>query len=177
MAFGLVRCLTGHSINRLWGPCHWDLGGRTAWGLFYEVFRRSLLPFSHLLPKTLDHIFFGVPSAHDQWVFLLASVFGKIAYLDEPLADYIQHETNTYGWGRESFSHWVLSEASPTMGSCTGICRKLPPPALSSSILQKKILRAFGLNVPPGVPPIIAPCLRSTVGDQPFMRRQNSVNG
>lgn len=85
-----------------------SLGPWWPFGLgFTDVFRRSLLQFSYLWPKTLDHIFFGVPSGHDQWVFFLASVFGKIAYLPEPLVDYTQHETNTYGWGRESFSHWI----------------------------------------------------------------------
>lgn len=34
---------------------------------------------------------------HDWWVMLIASVIGKIEYLDEPLALYRQHGTNTLG--------------------------------------------------------------------------------
>ena len=34
---------------------------------------------------------------HDWWVMLIASAIGKIAYIDEPLALYRQHGTNTLG--------------------------------------------------------------------------------
>ena len=69
---------------------------------FTEVFRRSLVPLSYLWPKTLDQHDPDQPLAHDQWVFFLASIFGKIAYLNEPLVDYIQHGENAYGWCGES---------------------------------------------------------------------------
>ena len=41
---------------------------------------------------------------HDWWIAMVASVFGKIAYIDEPLMLYRQHGTNdtgakNYGWG------------------------------------------------------------------------------
>jgi hypothetical protein len=36
--------------------------------------------------------------AHDQWVFFIASVFGRIVYIDNALASYRQHGSNLYGW-------------------------------------------------------------------------------
>jgi glycosyltransferase involved in cell wall biosynthesis len=70
---------------------------------FTQVFRRSLLPLSDLWPSSIDQQDASEPLAHDQWFYFLASVFGRIAYLDEPLADYVQHGNNTYGWGKPSF--------------------------------------------------------------------------
>src|SRR5262249_44727375 len=46
-----------------------------------EVFRSSLLRFTELWPCSMDQNVSDEPLAHDQWVFLLASVFGKIAYI------------------------------------------------------------------------------------------------
>ncbi len=63
-----------------------------------QVFRRSLLRLSGLWPTSLDHNDTSQPMAHDQWFFFLASVFGKIAYVKEPLASYVQHGQNTFGW-------------------------------------------------------------------------------
>jgi len=65
---------------------------------FTEVFRRSLLRLSGLWPNSLDETDQSLPAPHDRWVYFLAAVFGKIAYLDEPLAAYVQHGSNTYGW-------------------------------------------------------------------------------
>ena len=66
---------------------------------FTEVFRRSLLQLDDLWPQSLDQDRSGEPLAHDQWVFFLASVFGTIVYIDDPLVSYVQHGANTYGWG------------------------------------------------------------------------------
>lgn len=65
---------------------------------FTEVFRRSLLPLNDLWPKSRDQNDLSQPIAHDQWFFFLASVFGRVAYFHEPLADYMQHGDNTHGW-------------------------------------------------------------------------------
>jgi hypothetical protein len=40
--------------------------------------------------------------AHDQWFFFLASVFGSVARIDEPLVRYRQHGGNSYGWSAPS---------------------------------------------------------------------------
>lgn len=82
---------------------------------FTEVFRRSLLALSDLWPRTINHMFEGQPLGHDQWIFILASVFGKIAYVAEPLAAYMQHGDNTFGWRKLSFGDrvkWWLRDRS-----------------------------------------------------------------
>jgi glycosyltransferase involved in cell wall biosynthesis len=76
------------------GPWPYALG-------FTQVFRRSLLRLSDQWPHSQDG--YGQLLAHDQWFFFLASVFGKIAYLDERLADYVQHGSNTYGWHKTGY--------------------------------------------------------------------------
>lgn len=68
---------------------------------FTQVFRRSLLLFSDLWPRSLNHNYKNQPMAHDQWFFFLASVFGKVAYIDKSLVAYVQHGKNTYGWRRK----------------------------------------------------------------------------
>jgi glycosyltransferase involved in cell wall biosynthesis len=79
------------------GPWRFALG-------FTEVFRRSLLQLTELWPNSRDQQNNSNPLGHDQWFFFLASVFGKIAYLDEPLVAYIQHQSNTFGfWRKASF--------------------------------------------------------------------------
>lgn len=64
---------------------------------FTQIFRRSLLGFEDLWSLSLDQNHEGERLAHDQWYFLLASALGSIAYLSDVLADYRQHETNTFG--------------------------------------------------------------------------------
>jgi glycosyltransferase involved in cell wall biosynthesis len=80
-----------------------------------EVFRSSLLRFTELWPRSMDQDIGGEPLAHDQWVFLLASVFGKIAYIDLPLVDYLQHDQNVSGWkkhGLKAAAEWHLQNNS-----------------------------------------------------------------
>jgi glycosyltransferase involved in cell wall biosynthesis len=67
---------------------------------FTQVFRRSLLQLGDLWSKSRDQYDLSLPLAHDQWFFFLASVFGRIAYIDRPLATYVQHGSNTHGWRR-----------------------------------------------------------------------------
>ena len=82
------------------GPWRFALG-------FTQVFRGSLLPLSDLWPNSLCQIFSGQPLGHDQWFFFLASVFGNIAYLDEPLTAYVQHGSNAFGWQKAGFRELV----------------------------------------------------------------------
>jgi len=65
---------------------------------FTEVFRRSILKFSDLREMSLDYNDLKAPMAHDQWVFFIASVFGRIVYIDDALASYRQHGSNLFGW-------------------------------------------------------------------------------
>ena len=74
---------------------------------FTELFRRSLLQWSDLWPQSLDQDRRDQPLAHDQWFFFLASVFGTIVYIDEPLVAYVQHGSNTYGWGEPGLREFL----------------------------------------------------------------------
>jgi hypothetical protein len=67
---------------------------------FTVVFRRSMLEFSDLWEMSLDYNDLTAPMAHDQWVFFIASVFGRIVYIDKALASYRQHGSNLFGWNR-----------------------------------------------------------------------------
>lgn len=64
---------------------------------FSMMFRRRLCDFSDLWPRSVDNLHVKDPMAHDQWLFFLASAFGTIAFIEEPLAGYRQHDANTYG--------------------------------------------------------------------------------
>src|SRR6266849_2501374 len=85
---------------------------------FTEVFRRSILEFSDLWEISRDFNDLTVPMAHDQWVFSIASVFGKIVYIDKALASYRQHGANLFGWNRPSdfFSDLLYVFTNPSDG-------------------------------------------------------------
>jgi len=74
------------------GPWSFSLG-------FTQIFRRELLRFSYLWEASIDHCHPKERLAHDQWMFFLASVFGKIVYVDQELVDYRQHANNLFGVG------------------------------------------------------------------------------
>jgi glycosyltransferase involved in cell wall biosynthesis len=73
---------------------------------FTQTFRRSLLALSDLRAATID--FWGAAEAlaHDQWIYILASALGTVAYLPEPLTDYRQHHGNLYGLTVVRRSRW-----------------------------------------------------------------------
>jgi glycosyltransferase involved in cell wall biosynthesis len=82
-----------------------------------SLFRRELLddvlPFPPLLAKGF----------HDHWLALVAMAQGEIAYLDEPLYDYVQHDTAVIGHLRANKRpkpirrHLVERLRNPTGGS------------------------------------------------------------
>lgn len=80
---------------------------------FAMLFRRRLLDFADLWPMSIDNLQADERMAHDQWVFFLASALGTTAFVDEPLAGYRQHGSNTYGYDRPAatwrgrFDHWM----------------------------------------------------------------------
>lgn len=80
---------------------------------FAMTFRRELLAFSDLWPRSIDNLHGDERMAHDQWLFFLASALGTTLYVDEPLADYRQHGANTYGFHRPTAGwrararHWL----------------------------------------------------------------------
>ena len=83
---------------------------------FTQTFRRELLSFQDLWEQSLDATVSDERMSHDQWQLFFASVFGKIAWIDAPLADYRQHDRNTYGWFEESlgrrFRLWLEDRSS-----------------------------------------------------------------
>lgn len=103
---------------------------------FTQVFRRSLVQFDRLWPKSADQNCDGEPLAHDQWYFFLASVIGRIVYLPEVLADYRQHEANTYGW-RGVLSTLLSRVAEETEDARRAITRRLAAAESRVTILQE----------------------------------------
>lgn len=65
------------------------------------LFRRNLLEILLPFPYPMGDIY------HDQWLSVVARAVGRIAYIDQPLYDYIQHGTNVTG-------HSDLKVASPS---------------------------------------------------------------
>ena len=59
------------------------------------LFRRELL--ERTLPFPPRH---GPHSFHDQWIALVALATGRLAYVDRPLYDYVQHRSAVLGHPR-----------------------------------------------------------------------------
>jgi glycosyltransferase involved in cell wall biosynthesis len=95
---------------------------------FSMLFRRELLALGDLWPRSVDNLDRHQRMAHDQWLFFLACALGTIAYIDEPLAGYRQHGSNTYGieapvrtrWDR--LDRWINVRA-PEFGSLAHAAR------------------------------------------------------
>lgn len=63
-----------------------------------QVFRASLRTYDDLWPDSLNHIAIeNERFGHDQWYFFLATVFGRVAFVDQPLVHYRQHGANAVG--------------------------------------------------------------------------------
>jgi hypothetical protein len=70
------------------------------WGLFFgftQTFERRLLSIMDGARRGADNHTASSPLSHDRWVYLLASSFGRVVVLAEPLADYRQHQANQFG--------------------------------------------------------------------------------
>jgi glycosyltransferase involved in cell wall biosynthesis len=66
------------------------MAGNTVTGAA-SLFRRDLLELALPFPQALAHDF------HDQWLASAALYTGRIAYVDRPLQDYVQHDANVFG--------------------------------------------------------------------------------
>jgi glycosyltransferase involved in cell wall biosynthesis len=62
------------------------------------AFRRTLIPY--LAPMSDYWI-------HDQWIFLLASIIGKVSYVPDTLTYYRQHDKQSFGGQMSSLSSWA----------------------------------------------------------------------
>lgn len=95
---------------------------------FSIMFRRSLLGFSDLWAESVDSFETTNRMAHDQWVFFLASALGTVLFVDEPLASYRQHGSNTHGLSsrlnrpKNDIAHWIAegSERVLSFGAALG---------------------------------------------------------
>jgi hypothetical protein len=82
-----------------------------------SLFRRELLDDVLPLPPLLAKGF------HDHWIALVAMALGEIAYLDEPLYDYVQHDAAVIGHSRANKRprpirrHLIERLRNPTGGS------------------------------------------------------------
>jgi glycosyltransferase involved in cell wall biosynthesis len=56
-----------------------------------SLFPRRLLDYALPFPVQIGHAF------HDHWLAMVALATGRIAYVDRPLYDYVQHTANAYG--------------------------------------------------------------------------------
>ena len=62
-----------------------------------------------LMNRSLVDLCLPIPSEavmHDHWVALVAAIFGKIIYLDEPTVLYRQHDRNYYGASNYGWSYF-----------------------------------------------------------------------
>ena len=62
-----------------------------------QLFRADLRQYDHLWDSSVDHVWGKEILAHDQWYIFLASLLGKLEFVDQPLLGYRQHGDNTYG--------------------------------------------------------------------------------
>ena len=82
-----------------------------------SMFRRDVLEDALPFPPRLARAF------HDHWIALVAMARGELAYLDEPLYDYVQHEQAVIGHSqanrrpRSVRSHLMERLRNPTGGS------------------------------------------------------------
>lgn len=65
---------------------------------FSIMFRRELLNYNQFWDRSIDKLKPEEKAAHDEWVFFLSLVLGKIVHVERPLVRYRIHETNTMGW-------------------------------------------------------------------------------
>ena len=62
-----------------------------------QLFRADLRKYDHLWDLSVDHVWGKEVLAHDQWYIFLASVLGRLEFVDQPLLGYRQHGENTFG--------------------------------------------------------------------------------
>lgn len=95
------------------GPRIIDPQDADPWGNFYGftmLFRRDLMSHLPSASRGTDPHSHGTPLSHDRWIYFLASTFGRMVELDEPLADYRQHESQLYGGTRHRTIRQRVSE-------------------------------------------------------------------
>jgi glycosyltransferase involved in cell wall biosynthesis len=86
---------------------------------FTMVFKAELLSYIPYEKRGVDYFLANRPLSHDSWVYFLASCFGKVVILNEPLALYRQHGENTIGSSQlgilSRISYLTGTSASPRL--------------------------------------------------------------
>lgn len=102
---------------------------------FTQMFRNSLLQMRDLWPMSIDHLFENERMAHDQWFYFLASMLGKIGYINEPLVAYVQHGQNIYGSSGQT-NHLQLMKKYGLQNSTEQLSRRAAAADIRASILE-----------------------------------------
>jgi len=95
-----------------------------------SLFRRELLDAVLPFPAPL-----GPDAFHDHWVALVAAATGRIAYVDRPLADYVQHDANLLGHRSRRVERSAAPRWERWQGSYCDLL--LPRRALAATLLLR----------------------------------------
>jgi glycosyltransferase involved in cell wall biosynthesis len=78
----------------------------------------------------------------DAWIYLLASAYGSVSLVDEPLVKYRIHESNAVGLGKKNFYHFKTI-IRDSIDICTSLSNQSSELTLEKSILLGEYLRIF----------------------------------
>ena len=81
------------------------------------MFPRRLLDYALPFPAALGHAF------HDHWLAMVALATGRIAYVDRPLYDYVQHSANAFGSRGASWKKRDAAKSSDPQSRLRGRAR------------------------------------------------------
>jgi glycosyltransferase involved in cell wall biosynthesis len=81
------------------------------------MFPRRLLDYALPFPAALGHAF------HDHWLAMVALATGRIAYVDRPLYDYVQHSANAFGSRGASWNKRDAAKSSDPQSRLRGRAR------------------------------------------------------
>ena len=106
------------------------------------VINRSLLELATPVPNEAY--------MHDWWLALCAAAAGRLVYLDEPLVNYRQHENNSIGAGRSSYTRalWELFRRDRWRKDLQSHCRTVA----QAHALKLRLLERFpNESIPPAL--------------------------
>ena len=95
-----------------------------------SLFRRELLDAVLPLPAPL-----GPDAFHDHWIALIAAARGRIAWVGQPLADYVQHDANVLGHRGRRVERSTASRWERWQGSYVDLL--FPRRALAATLLLR----------------------------------------
>jgi glycosyltransferase involved in cell wall biosynthesis len=92
-----------------------------------SMFPRRLLDYALPFPAPIGHAF------HDHWLALVALASGRIAYVERPLYEYVQHSANAFGTRGAS---WATRDAGRSRGEASRLPRRA---RLSARLLRWRL--------------------------------------